>query len=101
MRNFKKGIIQINEIVPILVTLLIIAFVIGITVIAGTELRNDLITGAGTTDNETNAAFQSVNNTIASVFNLSEQLPLFGTIIGLFIILGVIFLLVRSKVSIQ
>lgn len=85
----KKGIIQINEIVPILVTLLIIAFVIGISVLASSQFRDTLT--AGTVE------FDAVNNTIAAMFNLSEQLPLFGTIIGLFIILGVIFLLVRAR----
>lgn len=190
MMKDKKGIISIEQIVPILVTLLVMAFVIGITVISADELRQDLQTTGtvvnGTVDgaagnislgntlidlatfdianisggtgahfripyedvadctnnqdqaipvlrcgnytvygnpglilfNQTDAqeaaavyefnfshtqnppASRAVNNTIGSVFNLTEQLPLFGTIIGLFIILGVIFLLVRNKITI-
>lgn len=87
----KKGVIQLNQIVPILVTILIIAFVLGISVLAATEFRDQLTTNS--------PEYNAVNNTIGAMFNLSAQLPLFGTIVGLFIILGVIFLLVRGRVG--
>lgn len=187
----KKGIIQLNQITPILVTILIAAFIIGITVISASEIRdqssssgsviNGTLDGPGSTANTSMGAIQisssgitvanksvggpdtthtidsranggectlytspvnvwrcgnftlwidhgtmsindsfmqsdvmifnythaqfpigyvAVNNTIGSVFNLSGQLPLFGTIVGLFIILGIIFLLVGKKISI-
>lgn len=97
MKKTKKGVIQLNQITPILITLLIAGFVIGIAVIASGELVTELGTNATHT---LNPGALAVNNTIGAVFNLSSQLPLFGTIIGLFIILGIIFLLVRGNVRI-
>lgn len=85
----RKGVIQVNQIVPIIITLVVIAFVIGIGVLSASELRDQLTSAT--------PEYNAVNNTIGGMFNLSAQLPLFGTIVGLFIILGIIFLLVRAK----
>lgn len=91
----KKGVISINQIVPIILVLVIAAFIVGIGVLSSSELRDAVSTDVGSFQ------YMPVNNSIGAMFNLTAQLPLFGTIVGLFIILGVIFLLVRGNVSVR
>ena len=41
----------------------------------------------------------AIDNATASIGNVFVQLPLFGTILGLLLIVGIVFLLVRGKGS--
>ena len=55
---------------------------------------NDTISRGTTSDNQTSDAIANATLSIANVF---EQLPLFGTILGLLLIVGIVFLLVRRR----
>jgi hypothetical protein len=64
------------------------------------ELRDDTVGKQAINSTGTfgvNQTFEALNGTILGIGNVFKQFPLFGTILGLLLIVGVVFLLVRGN----
>ncbi len=64
------------------------------------ELRDDAVGTQAINSTGTfgvNQTFEAINGTILGIGYVFKQFPLFGTILGLLLIVGVVFLLVRGS----